>query len=282
MAILFGLAAALLWGSGDFLITKLAVAVGTTRSLIVIQSLSLVCWLAAAIVTGFPSGSTPELWGTAIICGVFHVAGLAFTYRAFEIGTLSIVSPVASSFAIVTAILALASGERPGGLALAGAGLLIVGVIVISRGSDPNSTTTLRGVPEALGSALAFGIMFWMIERITPKLGMAWPLVMLKTMATISALAALLFRNKSEAVPARPSLKQIVLLGGGVALSDSLAWAAYVLGTRESFASVVTALASLFSAVTVVMAAFLLKERLSRAQLAGVGVVLLGILLVSI
>ena len=101
-------------------------------------------------------------------------------------------------------------------------------------------------------------------------------------MATGSALGATIIARRKERLPTRPALSTILLLGLGVAVSDSLAWAAFVLGTRSSYTSVVTALASLFSAVTVVMAAVLLKERLSRPQLIGVAIVLSGILLVSI
>jgi uncharacterized membrane protein len=44
----------------------------------------------------------------------------------------------------------------------------------------------------------------------------------------------------------------------------------------------VTALASLFSVVTVVLAAALLKERLNRPQWIGIVVIFAGILLVSL
>jgi drug/metabolite transporter (DMT)-like permease len=148
--------------------------------------------------------------------------------------------------------------------------------------------TTLRGIPEALGRALAFGTMFWLFYFfVQPASGYIWPLILLKTMASGSSLVALHYARKrmkapAEAVstPSRPAV--IWLLAGGAAAADTLAWLAYIWGTASSFAVIVTALASLFSVVTVLLAWLFLRERLARSQWAGVGVILLGILLVSV
>jgi drug/metabolite transporter (DMT)-like permease len=284
LGIIYGLLAALLWGGGDVLINRLTQFIGTSKSLVWTQLLSLLFWLVYAVAIGFPKDAGINVWEIAAVCGVFHVVGLILTYRAFEIGTLSIVSPIASSFAVVTAVLAICSGEKPGFLKLAGAVALIIGVVVVTRASSGGGNATLKGVPEALGSAIGFGVMFWLIERATPTLGMAWPLVVLKIMASGSAISAVLFSKKKEETEASPggSRKEIWLLASGVALSDSLAWVAFIAGTRTSFTSVVTALASLFSVVTVVLAAILLKERLNRPQWIGIGAVFAGILAVSI
>lgn len=224
---------------------------------------------------------TSQLLMTAVLAGVFHVVGLIATYRAFEIGTLSIVSPIASSFAIVTAVLALANGEKPGIFAIFGALLLIVGVVVVTRGMQGDSAVTSKGILEAIISALAFGIMFWMIDSVTDKVGMAPPLVILKVMMT--ATSAYLWWSGRKKVSSE-SVKidsKVWLIAGGVALADSLAWLAWMIGIKTSYSSIVTALASLFSAVTVVLAAIFLKERLNKVQLAGVAVILVGVLIVS-
>src|SRR5258706_9283244 len=105
--------------------------------------------------------------------------------------------------------------------------------------------------------------MFWMFERATPHLGIAWPLVVLKVMASGSALAAIWGAKRKGSTPptADVSRKEVWVLALGVALSDSLAWVAWIYGQRASYTSVATALASLFSVVTVVLAAILLRER---------------------
>ncbi len=314
MGILFGLSAAFFWGLGDYLISHLTRHSGTARALLYVQVLSLSAWIIFLFIqisttgaAGPDSSIGPSVWAMAVLTGIFHVGGLALTYRAFEIGTLSLVSPIASGFAVVTAVLSIATGEHPPALALVGAVCLIGGVILATRtpSDSPTSNESLQtgsppkkpnlaGVPEALGSALAFGTMFWMFYFfVQPKLGYVYPLIILKTMSSGGAFIGLLATRSKTSVPdvaaspAQPatlskSLPTIGLLALGVALTDTLAWIAYIWGTSTQYATVVTALASLFSVITILLAWVLLRERLSKHQWAGVAVILLGVLLVSI
>lgn len=299
MGILYGLIAALCWGLGDYLITRLTRHVGTPRALAYIQCLSLLAWIALlAAQPAMLAGST-SIWVWALAAGVCHVLGLLLTYRAFEIGTLSLVSPLASGFAIVTALLAWFSGERPEASALYGAGLLCMGVVMASYSSgapEAIKRKSLAGVPEALGSALAFGIMFWMFDRVEKSLGFIWPLILLKAMAFSSVLLSLALQkgrtmaaetavsaevapSTEPAPPASPGT--LWALASGAAATDTMAWIAFNKGLGTEYTTIVTALASLFSVVTILLAWVLLRERLAPNQWAGVIVILLGILLVS-
>jgi drug/metabolite transporter (DMT)-like permease len=284
LGILFGVAAAICWGLGDYLITHLTRRIGTARALISIQLLSLAAW--ALLLFGQPSIRSGDLslWLIVLGTAICHVLGLMFVYRAFEIGTLSIVSPISSAFAVVTAVLSLASGERPPAIALGGALLLILGVVLATR-SAPSSETPRaiwRGVPEAIASALAFGTMFWLFYFfVQPKLGYVVPLILLKTMAVGSSVLVFLPGKRGEKNPRRALGLGVILLAIGAAAADTLAWLAYIWGTSTTYATVVTALASLFSVVTVLLAWRFLRERLAIHQWAGVAVILLGILLVS-
>lgn len=282
MGIIFGLAAALCWGLGDFAITTLARFVGTARCLLYIQLFSLASWIILLAV--FPHQATGGVnpWLLAALAGVFHVVGLATTYRAFEIGTLSFVSPIASSFAIVTTLMFMIAGDAPPLMALLGIVLLTIGIIVVTRSTPAEGPITLKGVPEAIGSAIAFGIMFWLIYAyVKEPLGDVYPLILLKVMATTfaSGYVARSPRIVVDGVPPRSKLIGIALLA---ALFDTLAWVSYLFGYKENHGAVVTAVASLFSVVTIVLAGVFLKERLNKLQWVGVAVVLGGILLVSI
>lgn len=284
MGILFGLLSAFFWGVGDYVITQLTRRTGTARALLWIQFFSLMAWVVCIVVTRAQLPAVQGFWGLAIAAGVCHVVGLSLTYRAFEIGTLSLVSPIASGFAIVTALIALANGERPPALALAGTALLILGIVCATYTHDAQEKKSLVGVPEALGSALAFGIMFWLFDRVQIHLGVLWPLVILKSMAFLSALVSVVASKKREANPAgevpAPPL-HLALLAIGAALLDTFAWLAYNAGVATQFVAVVTAVASLFSVVTILLAGVLLRERLTRNQWTGVALVLAGILMVS-
>ena len=284
MGVVFGLAAAIWWGVGDFVIPTLARYMGSTKSLLYIQIFSLLSWLVLIPVFPHDSKGGPNIWAIAVAAGVFHVGGLVLTYKAFEIGTLSLVSPIASSFAIVTAFLTLVFGPQPPAMALAGTVLLVAGVAVVSRSTGSEGPVSIKGVPQAVGSAIAFGVMFWIIDFYVQKpLGYVYPLIVLKIMASSYAfLMAGLARRRGVEEEVQPTKRNVWGLAVLAALLDSGAWVAWLFGNREANTAVVTALASLFSAVTVVMAWIFLKERLNRFQWVGVAVILAGILLVSL
>jgi len=285
MGVVFGVCAAVLWGLGDYLITILARRTSTPAALVLIQCLSLVSWLFILVLQPEPPPTDIRLWGLLILTGICHVAGLVFVYRAFEIGTLSLVSPISSAFAVVTAALALTSGEQPPWPALSGTALLIGGIGIATRGSAPghpgSGSVRYRGIPEAIASALGFGTMFWLFYFfIEPEMAHIWPLIVLKLMATAAAIVLFWRGDRGN----QPSFKtpSTLLLAVGAALADTSAWLAYLRGSQSEFAAVVTALASLFSVVTILLAGLLLRERLKPSQWAGVAVILFGILLVSI
>lgn len=282
MGIVFGLGAALFWGLGDFAITTLARYVGTARCLLYIQLFSLLSWIVLLAV--FPHEATGgwNPWLLAALAGVFHVAGLATTYRAFEIGTLSFVSPIASSFAIVTTLMFVIAGDGPPMLALLGICLLVSGIIVATRATPSDGPVTLRGVPEAIASAIAFGVMFWLIYAyVKGPLGDVYPLILLKVMSSSFAMIYVARSPRIE-VAETPPVKRLVVIAFVAAMCDTLAWVSYLFGSRESHGAVGTALASLFSVVTIILAGIFLKERLNRFQWVGVAIVLGGILLVSL
>jgi drug/metabolite transporter (DMT)-like permease len=276
MGILFGVLAAVCWGLGDFFITLLTRRVGGERSLSWTQIASLVLWIVFLVVLGAPRFTTESIL-PVIAAAVLHVVGLKLTYRAFEIGTLSLVSPLASGFAVVTAVLALIFGHAPAAFALAGAALLVFGIGMATTG-ERSGPRSLAGVPEAIGSALAFGGMFYLFEGIVGQVGYLVPLVILKTLASITFC-----------LPHRKvvfDLKELNLpVGGlvfGVAAMDTGAWLCFLYGMRTEYVAIVTAVASLFSVVTVILAGVFLRERLRPAQWAGVAVILAGILVVSL
>lgn len=281
MGIFCGLLAALSWGTTDVFIMGLTRRVGTSRALVYTQLGCLLTICLLLLAQHQTPTSNPKLWLLVLGCGVCHVAGMLLMYRAFEIGSLALVSPIGSGFAVVTALLALASGERPAAAALLGALILCCGVVLVTR-SHSDQKATMAGVPHAIGSAFAFGAMFWALGFVTPHMGPVWPLLVLRLMALSSAVFTFLMQKRRNTLEPITDKKRIWPLTLGVVATDTIAWIAFNVGVRSDYTTIVTALASLYSAVTVVIAWGLFRERLAPSQWTGVAVIFLGILLVSI
>ena len=277
MGIVYGIAAALCWGASDFVVTHVSRAIGVRHTFFYVQLVGMV--LAGALLLYRPGAPapTPLVWLLVVGIGLFNVIGTLLLYRSFAIGTLALVSPIASGFAVVSALLALLAGERPARLALLGALLLVGGVVVVSRSPHDRQAATLAGVPEALGVTLCFGVSLWALDYVTPALGILWPVLVLRCVELVCAIGLL---ARQRALPARLNAPRWVLVVLG-ALLDTLAFIAFNMGLGSAYTTIVTALASLFSAVTVLLAWVFLRERLAPAQWAGVAVILCGVLLVS-
>ncbi|MBS2031656.1 MAG: DMT family transporter [Deltaproteobacteria bacterium] len=278
MGVVFGLVAAVFWGTADFLARLAAERVGSVRTIFYMQCLgTLFMGCVVLVPAAQPSWPSAQVLLLAIVLGLMNVTGGSLLYRALEIGTVSLVSPVSSTFSAVTAMLAIVvAGERPPMLTLFGLVLCVLGVIAASV--PPKSATTIsrRGIGLAALAALSWGISFFALRYVVRDLGPYFPVwVSRATSAIALGLLALARRQKL------PAPKGAWLFIAGIAVFDSAAFAFYNLGISAALTSVVAVIASLYAAWTVLLAFFILRERLGAIQWAAVAVIFLGIGLVS-
>lgn len=303
--ILFGLTAALCWGVGDFCARGASHAGGSFRTLLTMNllaavGLSLIGWPTGLLRFEHPSFA----WLLAAATVNLTILGGAFLlYRAFVVGVLALVSPIAASFAALTAVLSILSGERPGAVQFLGIVVTIAGVTLTSTvPGHPATAERMKhakgwfgmqpGVVEAIASMFIFGVCYWLLRFIVARLGGVQTAYVGKIVdaVALSLVAGALFiwsrgrrsAARLRALPADPmATRRLLLLAGANAALDTGTNVAYNLGIVGSLTSIVSVLSSLFSAVTVLLAAVFLRDRLSRLQWLGVAAILLGVALVS-
>src|SRR6184192_2235304 len=99
MGVAYGLIAALLWGTADFFARLASERVGSRRTIFYMQCIGSVFMGAVMLVPATqPSWPGTGLVLFAIGLGVMNVTGGSLLYRALEVGTVSLVSPVSSTF----------------------------------------------------------------------------------------------------------------------------------------------------------------------------------------
>jgi drug/metabolite transporter (DMT)-like permease len=291
--VVLGLSSALCWGSADFAARFTSRRVGAYRALFFMQFFGFI--LLSVYLTwsgGFSRGVAPgwQPWAMAAVAGLLNVAASLALYHSFEVGTLSIMGPVSSSYPALTVALSLLSGEHIHIVRGAGLGVTLAGVIFAStsfttlkkKKTEPGSSDSARlskGVGWAITAALGFGVMFWFLGfHVLPV--MAAPVsVWVMRLTSIAALGLV-------AVPARQSLK---LPRGTVwwglfaaGILDTSAFLANNAGMQMGQISVVSVLASLYGAVTVLLAWIFLRERLDMSQWFGIVMIFAGIVLVTL
>ena len=315
--VLLGLTAALFWGVADYCLRGATHAAGTFRALYFMQVVGLLSLLLGVEVWRPLSfaHATPAIVLLAAALSLIILAGAALLYRAFAIGKLAVVSPIAASFGAITTILALLSGERPMAAQLVGLALLLIGVtlsgVALSPHDESASGPAQRaranrwllgpGVAESLGATLLFGGAYWAMRYVVVPLGGVQTAIIGKATdlvaLTLIVLAVWAWRRygryvgsasfaqgaatlDDQALAPRSSVFWRWLIPG--AILDTAANVAYNLGVAGALTSVVATLSSLFTAVTVVLAWIFLRERLTGIQWAGVLVILVGIALVNL
>jgi uncharacterized membrane protein len=293
LGIVFGLAAALGWGVSDFVARFASRRVGAYRALFFMQVIGLIALSVHLAATGGPSrGAAPgwHPWALAIFAGVLNTIGSLALYYSFEVGVLTIVAPISSSYPAITVALAFLSGERIHAFNAAGLGLTLIGLILAATSFSAASNVASsqqgksyprlsKGVGWSLVSTISFGIMFWFLGfHVLSVLGAA-PSVWVIRITTLSILllAAAPFRQRVS-FPRGGVWWLLAIMG----LMDTTAYVANNAGLHTGPVSIITVIASLYGAVTVLLSSLFLRERLERSQWLGIALIFAGIILVSL
>lgn len=296
MGIILGLLTALCWGAGDFLARSLTQRLGSYRALLLVQLVGCAVLTAYLLISGELArlaGTAPHTaWAWAVLGALLNLAGSLFLYRAFEVGVLALVAPIGSSYAAVTAALSMLSGEAVGWNQGLGMALTLLGVVLAvglhSELPDAPPAHAPAGAPRdarlgvifALCAAGGYGLAFWVLGyHVTARLGGTAPVwvVRLVTIVTLSALAAPLRQNLR--VPRSAGLWGPIALVG---LLDTAGYLAFAHALHGGQVAIVGVLASLFSAVTVLLSWLFLRERLVPGQWLGIAAIFTGVALVSV
>jgi drug/metabolite transporter (DMT)-like permease len=275
-AIVLALGSALFYGLSDFLGGLKSRSIPLLTVLLVSQTSALVALAAYVAISGSdPPGGEFLLY--AGLAGVAEAIGVAALYRGLAVGVMSLVAPTASTAPVVPIIAGIALGELPVALQWVGIALAVTGIVVASRAPSQDGASA-RAVRRSLGfglvSALGFGAFYVALDAASEG-SIPWALATAKLTA-VTLFAGFALYARGATLPAR-DLPVLALIGLLIVAADSM----YAGASTEGLLSVVAVLSSLYPAVTIALARFVLKERLTSPQLGGVAAVLCGVIAIS-
>ena len=273
-AIVLALGASLTWGFADFFGPLQGRVLGVLRTLVYVQIGGLVGIALIVAVRG--RGLADSTAVLAVPAAVSGTLGLFAYYRGIAVGAISIVAPIAGVSAIVPVIVGIASGDRPSVWQALGMASALVGVFLAARERRRvGGARFAAGVGLALLAAVGFGGYFPFMHAAGDA-DFWWASLFFRMTSTSVILVAVAFQRAAVTVP----LSRVPLLAV-IGFGDMFGNLLFAAASTSGLVSVTSVLASLYPIVTVVLARFVLAERVARSQEAGIGLTLAGVALIS-
>ena len=286
---LLALAAAVLWGGGDFsggMAVKSASGTmsAALRVILLSHTVSLGVLLAIAWGRGdaFPHGA-PLAWG--LVAGAMVGVALACFYVALSRGAMGASAALSGLLAAaIPAGVSVGLEGSPGLLRLVGFGVAGMAIWLIAAGPNPEAKTADRGtIWLAVVAGVGFGIYFVAL-KFAGSAGVIWPLATCR-MGSLTVCSLLVggMSLKKRAGDAKLRLtRPVVAWAMGAVLLDTSGNLLFVAATRAGRLDVAAVLASLYPASTILLAAWMLRERPTRRQGLGMAVAVAAVVMITL
>jgi drug/metabolite transporter (DMT)-like permease len=274
MGPLLALCASLSWGLADFFGPLKGRTLGALRVLLVAQLFGVTAiGVAVAIRAAGPSSAAVLLAVPASFSGTL---GLYAYYRGMAIGAMSVVAPVAGMSAAIPVVVGFASGDRPSVLQDIGIPIALAGVLLASREHQEGvGRRFAAGAGLALLAAVGFGGYFPFMHAAGDA-DFWWASLVFRSTSLLVVATAVAITRTRVGVP-RADLTLVAFVGIGDTLGNVL----FAAASHYGLVSVTSVLASLYPIVTVILARFVLDERVDRSQRLGIAGTLAGVALIS-
>jgi drug/metabolite transporter (DMT)-like permease len=274
MAVQFALPAAVSYGVADF---AGGLATRRTSSTLVVIAVSRLAGAAALLpalmlLPGRPSAAAA---GIGTLAGLAGSTGLVLYFRGLARGPMGVVAPLSAlTSAGLPLLVGVMAGESAGPLTAGGIVVALLAVALATAGTAQNRAAA-GGVLLAIGSGVGFGLFFVALDASPADSGL-WPLLAAKAASVVVFGPLVLARRSSdEALWTRCGL--IVLSGA----ADMVANILFLLAARHGALGVSAVIVSLYPVVVVVLARFVLRERLTWLQATSVALALTASVLLS-
>lgn len=268
-----GVLGAFSFGTGDF---AGAIAARRAGALIVVAGAHAVGLLALLVGAAVIRPPLPGMDGVVLglLAGVAGVGGLAALYAGMSLGSMGLVTSLAGAGSLV---LPLGVGALLGAVVtpVQLLGVLSAAGAAAAAGGASRNDLGRRALALAGLAALGFGAWYVLVDFAADAGDPLWALVLSRAASAAIALAVVLARGSAtrNGLPLRVITVAGIFDVGGNAL--------YVVAREELPIGLAAALIGIYPVVTMLLARFVLGERLSRLGQLGVVLAVLGILLIS-
>ena len=219
-----------------------------------------------------PSGQDAAL---CIVAGILGGVGVTALYRALAVGRMGIVAPITGVLAALIPVVAgFVLQGVPAPMVLAGIGLAIVAVLLVSRVADEGGGRA--GLREALVAGFAIGLFGVVIAGLRDGNVFA-ALTAIRAVQAILVVSVIVIARAAWR-PGRTLLPVIAVIG----VLDMAGNGLYLLAVQSGALAVASVLSALYPVVTVILAAAVLRERVTRDHSVGIVFAVAAIALIGL
>jgi drug/metabolite transporter (DMT)-like permease len=222
-----------------------------------------------AVLRNEPFPTSYELF-LALIGGILGGIGITALYRGLAVGRMGIVAPITGVLAAVIPVVAgFALEGWPDPLVLVGIVVAIVAVVLVSRVADEGGGR--EGLIEALVAGIAIGLFGIVISQL-PEGHVFAPLTVIRGVQALLVVGIVVVTRSAWRPPAA-MLPLLVAIG----LADMAGNALYIVSVQTGALAIASVLSALYPVTTVILAAVLLKERVTRDHALGIALAVAAI-----
>lgn len=277
LAVGLSLLSALLYGIGDFwgaLATRRSHILQILPTILISGTLSVI-----ATIPLLGADFTIDAIRYGIIAGIFGTAGFVIFYKALAIGPMGIASAIIAVVSTtIMYIVDVAKGTHVSTLGLLGAALALISIVLVSKSTEEASHPVTAPMVR---TAIIAGVIvagFFMTLAYAPKdAGVATFTTTRMTQLTLIVIAAVVMRNRIER-KGKPNYTMAI----GTGIADALAAIAFIYANHTGDLATVAVIANLYPAVTLIVAHYVIHERVERHQYIGMAGAIAAVALLTL
>jgi len=301
LTVVVGFTSAIVFGTADFLGGLATKRLGAILATGLAAAVGVVLFALVALVV--PGRWSWEAIGFGALSGVFGAIAIGLLYACLAIGPMSILSPLTALVsAVVPLAVAIALGDEIGLLGWIGLAVGLVAVVFVGFVPERGAVRpSVRGIVMAIGSGIFIGAFLIVIDLAPDDSGIV-PMIANRSanatiMLTIAAILAIVAaarrtralrlaepRTPSEPVTGRraATVRTGLLLALACGAVDAIANGGLLWGVRIGDLSVMAVLTALYPIGTIVLARFVLRERIAPIQYAGLALAIVASALLAL
>jgi drug/metabolite transporter (DMT)-like permease len=274
IAVLGGLGAAFAFGISTLAYSRATRLLGPFVVVGWVMLVGIAIVAPAVLLFGLPVTLTTEtiLWLTVV--GVGNTVGLILEFLAFRRGQVGIVATIASTEGAIAAVIAVLAGEPLSAAVAVALAVVVVGVVLTTlvpgEIESLEAPSTRLAALLATGAAILFGFGLFATGRVGDAVPVVWILVPARLIGVFGMAVPLAVLRR---MPLERAAVPLILIAG---VAEVVGFTSFAIGARDAVA-VAAVLVSQFATVSLVLGFLFFRERVTRLQLTGIALVIVGV-----